>query len=324
MGRYSYYLNLRKLLMNKAHNPTGRWKYGLLLSLSTSLLWAMIPIGLNAMESYMDAYTITWYRFVFAAIVLFLVLSFKKGIPRLRGANSQKIILLLIACIGLCGNYILYLEGLFRTGPGAAQVVIQLGPILLILGGVAIFKEDFSARQLIGLICILAGLALFFHHKVHEIFTSLTDYTLGVILVVGASVTWAAYALAQKQLLKGFNSLQILLLIFIFGSIVFLPTAVPGKLLDLDLIGMLLLAFCVVNTVLAYGCFAEALEHWEASRISAVLAIIPLLTLGFMELATSLHPSLVSSEQITWLSFLGAIVLLTGTVIFVKKKEPSN
>jgi LPXTG-motif cell wall-anchored protein len=51
------------------------------------------------------------------------------------------------------------------------------------------------------------------------------------------------------------------------------------------------------------------------------LAIIPLLTLGFMELATSLHPSLVSSEQITWLSFIGAIVLLTGTVIFVKKKK---
>jgi drug/metabolite transporter (DMT)-like permease len=301
--------------------PTGHWKYGLLLSLFTTLLWGMLPIGLNAMKSYMDAYTVTWYRFVFAAIVSFAVLSFKKGIPRLPWANRQQMILLLTACIGLSGNYILYMLGLFKTGPGAAQVLIQLGPILLILGGVTIFKEDFSGRQLIGLICILTGLALFFHNRIQEIFTSLTQYTLGVILVIGASATWAAYALAQKQLLKLFNSQQILLLIFIFGSIAFLPTATPDKLLALDLTGMLLLAFCSANTVLAYGCFAEALEHWEASRVSAVLAIIPLLTLGFMELATPLHPSLISCERITWLSVAGASVVVTGTVIFVIKKD---
>ena len=307
--------------MNKVHTPTGRWKYGLLLSLSTALLWGLLPIGLNAMMSYMDAYTITWYRFLFAAVVFFSVLSFKKGLPRLRWSNSQQVIILLIACIGLCGNYILFLLGLFRIGPGGSQVLIQLGPMLVILGGITIFKEDFSGRQLIGLICILTGLALFFQHKVQEMFTSMTEYTLGVILIIGAAATWAAYALAQKQLLKRFNSQQVLLLIFIFGSILFLPTAAPGKLLALDLAGMLLLAFCGANTVLAYGCFAEALEHWEASRVSAVLAIIPLLTLGFMELAVSLHPSFVSSERITWLSFLGAIVVVTGTAIFVIKKN---
>ena len=309
------------ILKNRVHTPTGHWKYGLLLSLFTALLWGMLPIGLNAMMSYMDAYTITWYRFLFAAIVLFSVLSFKKGIPRPCWLNSQQVVILLIACIGLCGNYILYMLGLFRIGPVGAQVLIQLGPILLILGGITIFKEDFSGRQLIGLICILTGLVLFFHHKVQEIFTSLTEYTLGVILIIGASATWAAYALAQKQTLKLFNSQQVLLTIFIFGSILFLPTAAPGKLLALDLTGMLLLAFCGANTVLAYGCFAEALKYWEASRVSAVLAIIPLLTLGFMEWAGSLHPSLVSSEKITWLSFLGAIVVVTGTAIFVIKKN---
>ena len=306
--------------MDRIHTPSGNWIYGLLLSLFTALLWGMLPIGLKAMMSYMDAYTITWYRFVFAGIVLLAVLSFKNGMPQLRRINSQQVVILFIACIGLSGNYILYLQGLARTGPGAAQVLIQLGPMLLILGGITIFKENFSGRQLIGLLCVLIGLVLFFYHKVQEIFTSLTEYTLGVILIIGASATWAAYALAQKQLLKLFNSQQILLLIFVSGSILFLPTAAPGKLLALDLTGILLLAFCSANTLLAYGCFAEALEHWEASRVSAILALIPLLTLAFMELASSLHPSLVSSEQITWLSFLGAIVVGTGTVIFVFRK----
>ena len=307
--------------MNSLHTPTGNWKYALLLSLFSALLWGILPIALKAMMSYMDPYTITWYRFLFAGIVSFSILSFKKDIPHLRGTNNQIVITLLIAALGLCGNYILYLLGLSRTDPGAAQVLIQLAPILLILGGVTIFKEAFGIRQLIGLICILIGFGLFFQHRVQEIFTSLTEYTLGIILIIGASVTWAAYALAQKQLLKLFNSQQILLLIFAFGTLCMLPTADPGKLLGLDLTGIILLAFCSANTLLAYGCFAEALQHWEASRVSAILAIVPLLTLVFMELVKPVYPELLSSEEITWVSFLGALVVVAGTVIFVIKQN---
>jgi drug/metabolite transporter (DMT)-like permease len=307
--------------MNSLHTPSGNWKYALLLSLFSALLWGILPIALKAMMSYMDPYTITWYRFLFAGIVSFSLLSFKKDIPHLRGKNNQIVITLLIAAIGLCGNYILYLLGLSRTGPGAAQVVIQLAPILLILGGVTIFKETFGIRQLIGLICILIGFGLFFQDRVLEIFTSLTEYTLGIILIIGASVTWAVYALAQKQLLKLFNSQQILLLIFAFGTLCMLPTADPGTLLGLDLTGIILLAFCSANTLLAYGCFAEALQHWEASRVSAILAIVPLLTLVFMELVKPVYPELLSSEEITWVSFLGALVVVAGTVIFVIKQN---
>lgn len=309
--------------MTGLHTPTGNWKYALLLSLFSALLWGILPIALKAMMSYMDPYTITWYRFLFAGIVSFSILLCKKGIPHLRGTNNKIVITLLIAAIGLCGNYILYLLGLTRTGPGAAQVLIQLAPILLILGGVTIFKEDFSFQQVIGLICILIGFGLFFQHRVQEIFTSLTEYTLGIILIIGSAVTWAVYALAQKQLLKLFNSQQILLLIFGFGTIFLLPTANPGTLLGLDLAGIILLAFCSANTVLAYGCFAEALEHWEASRVSAILAIVPLLTLVFMELVIPVYPDLLSSEEITWVSFLGAIVVVAGTIIFVIKKNKS-
>ncbi|MBW1853681.1 MAG: DMT family transporter, partial [Deltaproteobacteria bacterium] len=131
--------------------------------------------------------------------------------------------------------------------------------------------------------------------------------------------TWAVYALAQKQLLKLFNSQQILLLIYFSGSILLLPTAAPGKVWALNLTGILLLAFCGANTLFAYGCFAEALEHWEASRISAVLAIVPLLTLMFMELLIYIYPGLLFPEKITWISYLGASVVVAGTVIFVIK-----
>ena len=116
----------------------------------------------------------------------------------------------------------------------------------------------FQLRQFIGLIRILTGLALFFHHKAQKIFISLTEHTPGVMLIIGASVTCAALMLlAQKKLLTLLNSWQIL----------FLLTATPGNVLALDLTGMILFAFCSANTALAYIFFDLFLEHFPLPRM---------------------------------------------------------
>ena len=45
-----------------------------------------------------------------------------------------------------------------------------------------------------------------------------------------------------------------------------------------------LLAFCGVNTLIAYGSFAEAMAHIEASKVSAILALTPLITVTTVHL----------------------------------------
>jgi hypothetical protein len=42
-----------------------------------------------------------------------------------------------------------------------------------------------------------------------------------------------------------------------------------------------------------------------------------------MELLISINPGLLSSEKITWISYLGASVVVAGTVIFVIKNTKS-
>ena len=51
---------------------------------------------------------------------------------------------------------------------------------------------------------------------------------------------------------------------------------------DLTAWPVALLVFCSLNTVIAYGAFGEAMSHWDASRVSAVIALSPLLTLLFV------------------------------------------
>ncbi len=55
------------------HKSSGRWRLGLGLALTTAILWGFLPIGLVLLLDYMDAYTIVWYRFLFAALTLLVV-----------------------------------------------------------------------------------------------------------------------------------------------------------------------------------------------------------------------------------------------------------
>jgi drug/metabolite transporter (DMT)-like permease len=75
-----------------------------------------------------------------------------------------------------------------------------------------------------------------------------------------------------------------------------------------------MLLFCGLNTLMAYGAFAEALEHWEASRVSAVLALTPLVTLVAVWAVSLLAPTLIAPERLTALSVLGAILVVAGSV----------
>jgi len=82
-----------------------------------------------------------------------------------------------------------------------------------------------------------------------------------------------------------------------------------------------LLAFCGVNTLIAYGSFAEAMAHIEASKVSAILALTPLITVTTVHLFPI--PGLVL-EPITVLTLCGAALVVSGSMLTsLSKPNPS-
>ena len=97
--------------------------------------------------------------------------------------------------------------------------------------------------------------------------------------------------------------------------LLFLPLAKPLLVLDLTAFEFLLLVLCGLNTLLAYGSFSEALNHWEASRISATFTIVPLLTIGFVALLQKFPLIVVEQEPMDALSVGGALLVVTGAAL---------
>ena len=155
-------------------------------------------------------------------------------------------------------------------------------------------------------------------------FASSDDYGIGVLWIIFAAVLWATYALAQKQLLLGFTSMQIMFLIYLMGAVIFLPFSTPLQLFYLDRYEVAYLIFCSLNTLIAYGAFAEALEHWEASKVSVILATTPLVTIIAINLLALVWTSAPEPEQLNWLAYAGATGVVVGSAATALGKTEKN
>ena len=307
------------------HQTSGRWKLGFLLALVTALLWGFLPISLKFLLTSSDVYTITWFRFLLAAACLFVYLVIRRELPRLTQLKLGTYGLFSLAVVGLCINYLCYMLGLERLSPTSTQVAIQLAPILFSLGGLIIFKEQFNTGQWFGFAAVIVGLLLFFHNNLSGLFEGdlfegdwsggTSRESTGLLFMVISAVSWAIYALAQKQLLLKFSSLQILFVIFVFNCLFFLPPSDLSPIADLNGMGWFFLLFCGFATLIAYSCFAEALAHLEASKVSAVIAMVPLFTLIAMQIMDTLFHGFIEAESFTWVSMVGAVTVVVGSLM---------
>jgi drug/metabolite transporter (DMT)-like permease len=296
------------------HRTTGNWRLGLGLSIITVILWGLVPIALTIVLKKLDTYTINWFRFTTAFILLGCYLAKQKNLPKFSQLRTVPIYLFAIAILGLTGNYIFFVMGLKATSPSHAEVIIQLAGVFLSLGGLLIFKERYTRYQCLGVGILLTGFIGFFYEQLKVLATDSDRYIGGSIMLIIAGITWAIYALIQKQLLTKLDSTHIMWIIYGACGLIFWIFAKPQTLLQLNAIEWIALIFCGLNTVIAYGAFAESLQHWEASRVSAILALAPIFTIVSMSITAWFAPGLVTPEQLTSLGLFGAILVVTGSM----------
>lgn len=299
---------------NARHEVSGRWRLGFFLAATAMATWAALPISLTLGLEYVDAWTLTWFRFSIAAIFVGGWLG-RRGSIRWRAlGGTNRWPLLLVAAVALTANYMFYILGLERTTPALSQVVIQLAPVLLGLGGIWVFGERYSRLQWTGFAVLVTGLGVFFHDQLRAFAEVSTSLWIGSGLVVAGALAWAVYALAQKQLLTDYSSGAVMLFIYLFAVVVLLPATRPASLAGLSFLAWVIVASCGLNTLVGYSAFAEALNHWEASRVSAVLAVTPLGTLVIEAVVEHLFAGALPPERIDVMSLAGAGLVVAGSI----------
>lgn len=292
------------------------WKLGFGLALTTAALWGVLPIALKVALTELDAWTITWCRFAGAMATTGIWLVWRGQLPYRQLGNRKVWRWLVPGFLGLTGNYILYVLGLRYTSPTVTQTVMQVAPLLLLVFGMLLFRERFSRLQWIGFAGLVLGLLVFFNRRLPELLNPAEGWSFGILLLVCSSISWAIYGVSQKQLLNHrLKSAQILFLVYAGSALLLLPAARLGTLLALHRAPFVALLFGVGNTVAAYGAFGLALEIWEVSRVSSVVAAAPLFTLAASLLGAHAAITWVTPESLNALSILGALCVVAGSML---------
>ena len=299
---------------------------GIRLALVAALLWGWLPIALSALLDQLDAITITWTRFTMAALVqnLWLLRIGRSPWPW-RGDRRNTIVAVVAACT-LIGNYVLAASSLHFLTPDASILVAQAQPLLLVLAGSLFFGERLSRAQGVGVALLAIGLLMFFHRSVAALivpaFPHVTGVGTGVALAFGGAVSWAAYAILQRMLRRAFSPQQTLALLYAAASLLLWPWARPSSVLALDTPGVCLLAFCIANTLLAYGAFAQAMAHTSAAVVGAIIAQSPLVTIATLaSIAAVLPDTEVGRASLTPLALFGVLLVVGGCTLCVRARH---
>lgn len=286
------------------------------MALITTLLWGFLPIFLKIALKEFSPQTIVGFRFLFAFVILMAFLALKRDRP-------SKILLKppgvgVLAGLALAANYFYFLQGVNFSGPANGAIIVQVAPVMVVLAGVFLFKERFNRQQVAGLVIASIGFFIFFL----DMRASVEDADLytkaNINILVGAAV-WAMYMVFQKTLSKDYPAQHLNLLVYAVAAGVFLPLANWGEFAGAGINAWALMIFLGLNTLVAYGALAEAIERIPLSLISVMITLNPLITLAATRALPLIFPGLLVPEMIDLQGYIGACIAVAGVVLVVRK-----
>ncbi|WP_445778286.1 DMT family transporter [Shewanella sp.] len=302
-----------------AEQQSANNRLGLIFVSIAVFFWGILPIALKLSGSFITPVTLTWFRFLMALVVTLLI-QWKVGALRQFVGLPRAIWLkLTLAGVLLMCNYVSFVYSLSYLAPGTAQLNFQTAPFFLAFGGVLFFKERFNAFQLSCFATLALGMLMFFHPQLDMDQARDEQVLIGIMIVQFSVMSWTSYALLQKSVSQRLSPSNVLLFIYALGILAMAPFSDFSQFDAMTLPQWWIVLFCGANTLIAYGCFGQAMHYWPTAQVSAMLSLTPVLSFTATEMVVSFGwwSGVFSSANIDMLSLMG-IVLIVSAVFAVQ------
>jgi len=294
---------------------------GIIYLLVTFFLFALISVCIKILlkDNSIDIYTLAFFRFSIAALVLLAVQYFRT--KKLKVSFRSKWTLL--GGLGLGLDFLFFNLGLKYTTATAASLLANATHMIAMgVFGWIWLKENAGIYRVIGFAATLAGMVFVClggqdAQSAGSLFSS--QYFLGNIIIILGGFTWTLYGVAQKMTCNDGATIERTIPVFIIGTAVTGLSAIPkfGGLKPLGLYELAaLLVLCVFCTGLSYAALAKALKTVDIVVAGVMGSLTPVFTVAIA------HFSL--KETLTLSVILGMIGVLAGTVlmVFQEKSDP--
>jgi drug/metabolite transporter (DMT)-like permease len=220
---------------------------------------------------------IAGWRMLFGGVALFALALVVHGRKTFVGVRD----LALLFCASLLGvtlNMVFYLEGLSRSTPNNATLIMGLIPVFTFTIAVAVKSERLSGLRALGVAIALLGASLRFFDAQPDL---AVDHVLGNALMALNALCYAAYFVLSRPLLARLPALVVIAWVFLL-SVPFVPLFAYGQDFFPATAGPRMwwsLAFILVfPTLVAYVLNIYALARVKASTTAIYIYVQPLIT----------------------------------------------
>ena len=178
--------------------------------------------------------------------------------------------------LGVALNQGLFLEGLARSTPMNAGLVMTLIPVFTFAIAASVGQERFSVLRAFGVLVALAGATLLL---VGQAEGPIRGHGFGNLLMALNGLSYAAYLVISKKLVSRYRPLVVIAWVYVF-ALPYLPYFMAGETLVTGLgntsAWLSLLYIILFPTVLAYLLNMFALERVRATTTAIYIYAQPL------------------------------------------------
>ncbi|WP_027721417.1 DMT family transporter [Maridesulfovibrio zosterae] len=278
------------------------------------IFWGGTWIAGRIVAGDLTPYSAAFLRFFFATIFMyFMALKISGKKPQ---CSRQDI--LPLAFLGLTGVFmynILFFSGLKTVHAGRAALIIAGTPTFIALGSALFFKEKFTLAKISGFILALIGVATIIGDG-NPVFIITHGASYGDLCIIGCVLSWAAYSLAGKPVMKRISPIDSVFWSCLFGTIMLLGPALYHGLVSevinasfTDYSCILYLAF--LGTGLGFSWYFEAIKEIGPSKTGIFINLVPVTAI--------ILGAIILDEKVGLPLLIGGILTISGVWITNKR-----
>jgi drug/metabolite transporter (DMT)-like permease len=169
--------------------------------------------------SMIHPFALNLVRVIVSIVLFWLMLLYKPSNKKIDRKDIPRFIL--CALTGVVINQIFFIKGLSLTTAIHSSLLSLGTPIFISIIAFWMLKESFSLMKAAGLALGISGAAILILSKDHGV--SGSNVLLGDLLVLINAISYAFYLVLVRPLMLKYSGIQVLLWIFLIGSLGILP-----------------------------------------------------------------------------------------------------
>lgn len=274
----------------------------LMLLLFTCVAWGGSYVSIQICLGAMGPVYLPFFRYLLSAVLLFVVLKAKGTSLKLEKSDWMKVIL--TALFSITVYFYFENSAIKQIGANEAAILVAMLPVVALIGNRIFLKQKLLPRNIISAVISIVGIYFVIGG------VQFGENKVGYFYVFLSNLSWSAYLINTKPLLKKYEGLVLTFYQCLIGSLAFVP-ALPTDYFYFDKIdiGIILhfLFLALVCSAVCTVCYTFAIKHCGVG-ISA-------LCLNFIPVATFLFSFLILREVMRPIQMVGAFIAISELLL---------